>query len=136
MDYPFEGAFINLTDYDRHIKRHIAIRLAGERSITTNYWLKNIYPEEIAAAHRNADFHIHDLAGGKELRLMFPAILEKLFSREETLPEPYPAISIPKKTLRPLRRWQIIRHGISDPSVEETAWTLPGTILRNLPRML
>ncbi|HPE37397.1 MAG TPA: ribonucleoside triphosphate reductase, partial [Spirochaetales bacterium] len=27
-----------------------------------NYWLKNIYPEEIAEAHKNADFHIHDLS--------------------------------------------------------------------------
>ncbi len=31
-------------------------------TVTANYWLKNIYPEEIAEAHRNADFHIHDLS--------------------------------------------------------------------------
>ncbi|MCL2094458.1 MAG: ribonucleoside triphosphate reductase [Treponema sp.] len=36
--------------------------LHNSGSITANYWLKNIYPEEIAAAHRNADFHIHDLS--------------------------------------------------------------------------
>ena len=36
--------------------------LHNSGSITANYWLKNIYPEEVAEAHRNADFHIHDLS--------------------------------------------------------------------------
>jgi len=36
--------------------------LHNSGSITANYWLKNIYPQEIAEAHRNADFHIHDLS--------------------------------------------------------------------------
>ena len=36
--------------------------LHNSGSITANYWLKNIYPEEISKAHRNADFHIHDLS--------------------------------------------------------------------------
>ncbi|MCX7024099.1 MAG: ribonucleoside triphosphate reductase [Spirochaetes bacterium] len=36
--------------------------LHNSGSITANYWLKNIYPEEIAQAHRDADFHIHDLS--------------------------------------------------------------------------
>jgi ribonucleoside-triphosphate reductase len=36
--------------------------LHNSGSITANYWLKNIYPPEIADAHRNADFHIHDLS--------------------------------------------------------------------------
>ena len=36
--------------------------LHNSGSITANYWLKNIYPEEISQAHRNADFHIHDLS--------------------------------------------------------------------------
>ena len=36
--------------------------LHNSGSITANYWLKNIYPEEISEAHRNADFHIHDLS--------------------------------------------------------------------------
>ena len=35
--------------------------LHNSGAITANYWLKNIYPEEVADAHRNADFHIHDL---------------------------------------------------------------------------
>jgi ribonucleoside-triphosphate reductase len=36
--------------------------LHNSGTITANYWLKNIYPEEIAQAHRDADFHIHDLS--------------------------------------------------------------------------
>jgi ribonucleoside-triphosphate reductase len=32
-------------------------------TITANYWLGKIYPEEIANAHRSCDLHIHDLAG-------------------------------------------------------------------------
>ncbi len=36
--------------------------LHNSGTITANYWLKNIYPEEIADAHRKADFHIHDLS--------------------------------------------------------------------------
>ena len=29
--------------------------------ITANYWLSHIYPADVAAAHRNGDYHIHDL---------------------------------------------------------------------------
>ena len=36
--------------------------LHNSGTITANYWLKNIYPDEIADAHRKADFHIHDLS--------------------------------------------------------------------------
>lgn len=36
--------------------------LHNSGTITANYWLKNIYSEDIATAHRNADFHIHDLS--------------------------------------------------------------------------
>ncbi|MDR0382631.1 MAG: ribonucleoside triphosphate reductase, partial [Spirochaetaceae bacterium] len=36
--------------------------LHNSGSITANYWLKNIYTPEIADAHRNADFHLHDLS--------------------------------------------------------------------------
>ncbi|MDH3997381.1 MAG: ribonucleoside triphosphate reductase, partial [Desulfuromonadales bacterium] len=30
-------------------------------NITSNYWLNKIYPDDVADAHRNGDFHIHDL---------------------------------------------------------------------------
>lgn len=36
--------------------------LHNSGSITANYWLSEIYDEEIANAHRNADIHIHDLS--------------------------------------------------------------------------
>jgi len=36
--------------------------LSNSGAITANYWLSEIYDEEIAAAHRNADMHIHDLS--------------------------------------------------------------------------
>jgi ribonucleoside-triphosphate reductase len=36
--------------------------LHNSGSITANYWLKNVYTPEIARAHREADFHIHDLS--------------------------------------------------------------------------
>ncbi|MDD5377234.1 MAG: ribonucleoside triphosphate reductase [Candidatus Gracilibacteria bacterium] len=29
--------------------------------ITANYWLSHIYPSEVGNAHRNGDYHIHDL---------------------------------------------------------------------------
>ncbi|MCX6803855.1 MAG: ribonucleoside triphosphate reductase [Candidatus Diapherotrites archaeon] len=29
--------------------------------VVSNYWLGRIYPKEVAEAHKNADFHIHDL---------------------------------------------------------------------------
>ena len=36
--------------------------LHNSGTITANYWLRNIYSPEVAAAHRDADFHIHDLS--------------------------------------------------------------------------
>ena len=36
--------------------------LHNSGSVTANYWLSEIYDEEIAKAHRNADIHIHDLS--------------------------------------------------------------------------
>ncbi|MGP1414111.1 MAG: ribonucleoside triphosphate reductase [Bacillales bacterium] len=36
--------------------------LSNSGAITANYWLSEVYDEEIAKAHRNADMHIHDLS--------------------------------------------------------------------------
>ncbi|MDR1834836.1 MAG: ribonucleoside triphosphate reductase [Fusobacteriaceae bacterium] len=36
--------------------------LSNSGAITANYWLSEIYDEEISQAHRNADLHIHDLS--------------------------------------------------------------------------
>ena len=36
--------------------------LNNSGAITANYWLSEVYDEEIANAHKNCDFHIHDLS--------------------------------------------------------------------------
>ena len=36
--------------------------LSNSGAITANYWLSEIYDDEIAKAHQNADIHIHDLS--------------------------------------------------------------------------
>jgi len=36
--------------------------LSNSGAITANYWLSEVYDDEIASAHRDADIHIHDLS--------------------------------------------------------------------------
>ncbi|MBQ6353946.1 MAG: ribonucleoside triphosphate reductase, partial [Lachnospiraceae bacterium] len=36
--------------------------LSNSGAITANYWLSEIYDQEIANAHRNGDIHLHDLS--------------------------------------------------------------------------
>ncbi|MCQ2427274.1 MAG: ribonucleoside triphosphate reductase [Clostridia bacterium] len=36
--------------------------LSNSGAITANYWLSEIYDDEIAQAHKNADLHLHDLS--------------------------------------------------------------------------
>jgi len=36
--------------------------LSNSGAITANYWLSEVYDDEIGNAHRNADIHIHDLS--------------------------------------------------------------------------
>ena len=36
--------------------------LSNSGAITANYWLSEVYDDEVAAAHRNADIHLHDLS--------------------------------------------------------------------------
>ena len=36
--------------------------LSNSGAITANYWLSEVYDDEIANAHRNGDIHIHDLS--------------------------------------------------------------------------
>lgn len=56
--------------------------LKNSEKITANYWLSHVYPDEIGNAHRNADYHIHDLwmftpyCAGWSLR----ALLEEWFN--------------------------------------------------------
>lgn len=59
--------------------------LKNSEKITANYWLSHIYPPEIGDAHRNADYHIHDLwmfcgyCAGRSLR----QLLEEWFNGVE-----------------------------------------------------
>ncbi|MBO4432140.1 MAG: ribonucleoside triphosphate reductase [Clostridia bacterium] len=36
--------------------------LSNSGAITANYWLSEVYDDDIATAHRNADLHLHDLS--------------------------------------------------------------------------
>lgn len=36
--------------------------LSNSGAVTANYWLSEVYDNEIAQAHRNADLHLHDLS--------------------------------------------------------------------------
>jgi ribonucleoside-triphosphate reductase len=59
--------YLSQTDWRVNENANVNFSLGGlilhnSGTITANYWLKNIYSEEIAAAHRNADMHIHDLS--------------------------------------------------------------------------
>ncbi len=59
--------YLNLNDW--RVKENSTVTysvggliLSNSGAITANYWLSEIYDEEIASAHRNCDFHIHDLS--------------------------------------------------------------------------
>lgn len=61
------GGYLSQTDWRVNENANVNFSLGGlilhnSGAITANYWLRNIYPLEIAEAHRNADFHIHDLS--------------------------------------------------------------------------
>ena len=59
--------YVHLTDW--RVKENSTVTysvggliLSNSGAITANYWLSEIYDEEISQAHRNADIHIHDLS--------------------------------------------------------------------------
>jgi len=61
------NSYVNVTDW--RVKENSTVTysvggliLSNSGAITANYWLSEVYDEEIAEAHRNADIHIHDLA--------------------------------------------------------------------------
>jgi ribonucleoside-triphosphate reductase len=66
IDSTMDG-YLNQDDWRVNENANVNYSLGGlilhnSGTITANYWLKNIYTPEIAEAHRNADFHIHDLS--------------------------------------------------------------------------
>ncbi|MCK6462359.1 MAG: ribonucleoside triphosphate reductase [Candidatus Pacebacteria bacterium] len=60
--------------------------------VTANYWLSHVYPEDVANAHRNADYHIHDLdmfsgyCAGWSLRALLEEGLNGVPSKTESAP--------------------------------------------------
>lgn len=60
--------------------------------VIANYWLDNVYNDEIGLAHRNADFHIHDLdclsgyCAGWSLRVLLNEGFNGVRSRVESKP--------------------------------------------------
>ena len=59
--------YVNINDW--RVKENYTVTysvggliLSNSGAITANYWLSEIYDEEISNAHRNADIHIHDLS--------------------------------------------------------------------------
>ena len=60
-------SYVKLTDW--RVKENSTVTysvggliLSNSGAITANYWLSEIYDDEIANAHKNADIHIHDLS--------------------------------------------------------------------------
>ena len=68
LDYKqLVDSYVKLTDW--RVKENSTVTysvggliLSNSGAITANYWLSEIYDDEIAAAHRSADMHIHDLS--------------------------------------------------------------------------
>ncbi|NMP37494.1 MAG: ribonucleoside triphosphate reductase [Clostridiales bacterium] len=68
LDYKdIVNSYVHLTDW--RVKENSTVTysvggliLSNSGAITANYWLSEIYDEEIANAHRGADIHIHDLS--------------------------------------------------------------------------
>ncbi len=68
LDYKeIVNSYVNITDW--RVKENSTVTysvggliLSNSGAITANYWLSEIYDEEIAAAHRNGDMHLHDLS--------------------------------------------------------------------------
>lgn len=59
--------YLNQSDWRVNENSNVNYSIGGlilhnSGSITANYWLNNIYPKEVGDAHKNGDFHIHDLS--------------------------------------------------------------------------
>ena len=61
------NSYLNVSDW--RVKENSTVNyslggliLGNSGAITANYWLSEIYDEEIAKAHRDCDIHIHDLS--------------------------------------------------------------------------
>ena len=68
LDYKeIVDSYVKVTDWRVKENSTVTYSVGGlilnnSGAITANYWLSEVYDDEIAAAHRNADIHIHDLS--------------------------------------------------------------------------
>lgn len=68
LDYrEIVDSYVKITDW--RVKENSTVTysvggliLSNSGAITANYWLSEIYDDEIGQAHRNADIHVHDLS--------------------------------------------------------------------------
>ncbi len=61
------NSYVNVTDWRVKENSTVTYSVGGlilnnSGAITANYWLSEVYDDEIADAHRNCDIHIHDLS--------------------------------------------------------------------------
>jgi len=61
------NSYVNVTDWRVKENSTVTYSVGGlilnnSGAITANYWLSEVYDDEIAEAHRNCDIHIHDLS--------------------------------------------------------------------------
>ena len=68
LDYKdIVNSYVDVTDWRVKENSTVTYSVGGlilnnSGAITANYWLSEVYDDEIANAHRNADIHIHDLS--------------------------------------------------------------------------
>ena len=68
LDYKdIVDSYVKVTDWRVKENSTVTYSVGGlilnnSGAITANYWLSEIYDDEIANAHRNADIHLHDLS--------------------------------------------------------------------------
>ncbi len=60
-------SYLNVSDWRVKENSTVTYSVGGlilnnSGAITANYWLSEVYDEEIANAHKNCDFHLHDLS--------------------------------------------------------------------------
>jgi len=61
------NSYVNVTDWRVKENSTVTYSVGGlilnnSGAITANYWLSEVYDNDIAEAHRNADIHLHDLS--------------------------------------------------------------------------
>lgn len=91
------GEYLNQLDWRVNANSNQGYSLGGmilntAGKITANYWLSHIYPRNVGDAHRNGDYHIHDLdmfsgyCAGWSLRALLEEGFNGVPGKTESLP--------------------------------------------------